>query len=96
MMSSRICFPFSALAFAGLPWTPVFVQRPQKSLKQTAVVLSEVIVRPTRSLSATALSIYTRSRAKCEVEQSSRIACAALCPGAPVTSPPGCVPAPQR
>ena len=29
-------------------------------------------------------------------DQSERITAAALCPGAPVTSPPGCVPAPQR
>ena len=29
-------------------------------------------------------------------DQSDRITAAALCPGAPVTSPPGCVPAPQR
>jgi hypothetical protein len=29
-------------------------------------------------------------------DQSARMACAALCPGAPVTSPPGWVPAPHR
>jgi len=37
------------------------------SLKRTCVVLSELIVFPTRSESRTALSICTRSFAKCRI-----------------------------
>src|SRR5262245_61228067 len=33
--ASKRMRPFSAVAFRGSPWTPVFVQRPQKSLKRT-------------------------------------------------------------
>ncbi len=38
---------------------------------------------------------YSVSTMPC-YRKSARIICAALWPGAPVTSPPGCVPAPQR
>ena len=48
-------------------------------------------------LDPTAPRIRQRTRAAVAYRpSSSSTTCAALCPGAPVTSPPGCVPAPQR